>query len=99
MSDVLVAPPLDIDVVRFSGFSNPVLHRVLHHLCFSLSEVTPRPTTPAARALIRRQLRRAARAAPPANTSRTPATPTASAALAASIRTWLLRRVARGVPG
>ena len=29
-------PPLNIYVMRYAGFDNPVLHRVLHHLFFSL---------------------------------------------------------------
>ena len=57
---------------------------------------TPRPTTPAARAPIRRPRHQAARAAPRANT--TPPRPSQAAlhALAANTKTRLLRRVAKG---
>jgi hypothetical protein len=57
---------------------------------------TPRPTTAAARAPTRRPLPQAARAAPPASTTPPRPSPAALHALAASTKTWLLRRVAKG---
>ena len=60
---------------------------------------TPRLTTPVARAPTRRPRPQAARAAPPAST--TPPRPSQAALLApaASTKTWLLRRVAKGAQG
>jgi hypothetical protein len=86
-------PFLHLPAAAYTAHSTAYFHLSLFNLG------PPQHTTPVARAPIRRPRPQAARAAPPASTTPPRPSPAALHAPAASTKTWLLRRVAKGAQG